>query len=310
MNKEAVAPSEGTWDSYMRTGAFEKAWLLSDAVLQQRKGIPCWHLPRHFQYIWDGSPLHGKKVLVRCYHGLGDTIQFIRYMPMLKAVAEKVIVWAQSRLIPLLQTVAGIDELWPLHDGTPDRTYDVDVELMELPHIFRTTLNTIPAQIPYLHVDSLPIKDLSSGFSVGLVWRSGDWDARRSIPFPLLQPLAAIPGVQYYLLQSDAHAAGWDESFGICIGGRDVLEDARIIKSLDLVITVDTMIAHLTGALGVPVWNLLPINADWRWMEEREDSPWYPTMRLFRQPSSGAWEPVIQQVVSELKNIMPPPKTC
>ena len=142
----------GSWEYHMRQGNFEAAWQCADATLKSRAGLPCWHLPRHFQYIWDGSPLEGKRVLIRCYHGLGDTIQFIRYAPLVKPIAKKVMVWMQPKLIPLLQSVHGIDQLLPLHDGTPDVVYDVDVELMELPHIFRTTLCTVPATIPYLHV--------------------------------------------------------------------------------------------------------------------------------------------------------------
>src|SRR6478735_458987 len=104
------------WMHFMRRGAFEQAWQLTDKDLKARAGIPCWHLPRHQQYIWDGTPLQNKRVLVRCYHGLGDTIQFIRYMPLVKAVAKEVIVWAQEPLLPLLKTVTGIDKLLALHD--------------------------------------------------------------------------------------------------------------------------------------------------------------------------------------------------
>ena len=171
------------WISYMRRGEFEKAWQFSDAVLKERAGVPCWHLPRHQQYNSDGSPLQDKRVLVRCYHGLGDTIQFIRFAPQLQAVAREVLVWAQPQLIPLLQTVEGIDQLLPLNDGTPEAGYDVDVDVMELPHIFRTTLQTIHVQIPYIHVEPLPLSADEEMLSVGLVWRAGDWDPRRHLTF-------------------------------------------------------------------------------------------------------------------------------
>src|SRR5688572_4769011 len=108
------------WTLHMRRGEFEAAWKVSDRVLRARAGVPCEHLPRHFQYFWDGQPLDGKRVLVRCYHGLGDTIQFIRYAPLLRSRAREVIVWAQPKLIPLLRSVPGIDLLLPLHDGAPD----------------------------------------------------------------------------------------------------------------------------------------------------------------------------------------------
>ena len=285
----------------MRCGNIEEAWKCSDAVLQSRDGNPCWHWPRHYQYIWVGTPLDGKRVLIRCYHGLGDTIQFIRFAPLVKKVAKEVIVWAQPKLIPLLETMDGIDQLLPLHDGTPEVEYDVDVETMELTHIFRTTLQTLPATVPYLHVEPLYIVPKTNQLTVGLVWRGGDWDERRNITFPTLLPLANIPNIQLIILQGDAKAAGWQEGFGINASEYSFMEHARIIKGLDLMITVDSMPAHLAGALGVPVWNLLQIKADWRWMNNREDSPWYPTMRLFRQEQEDDWEGVIKRVCNELK---------
>ena len=290
------------WMQYMRSGDFATAWKISDGVLQARAGKPCWHLPRHYQYVWDGSLLNNKRVLVRCYHGLGDTIQFIRYMPLLKAVASKVIVWAQAPLIPLLETVQGIDELLPLHDGVPDVEYDVDVEIMELPHIFRTTIDTIPSKIPYVHVDPLNLATSRKKLSVGLVWKPGDWAPMRSVPFETLAPLQNIDGVELYILQANAHSAGWQEGFGTHPGEFSLYDYARIIKGLDLLISVDSMPVHLAGALGVPVWNLLHAEADWRWMNDREDSPWYPTMRLFRQERLGDWQPVINRVIAELED--------
>jgi len=289
------------WMYHMRRGAFAEAWEKSDADLKSRAGQPCWHLPRHFQYIWDGTPLQGKRVLVRCYHGLGDTIQFIRYMPLVKAIAAEVIVWAQAPLLPLLQTVSGIDRLLPLHDGTPELEYDIDVEIMELPHIFRTTLANLPTQVPYLHVEPLLLSPNNEQLSVGLVWKAGDWDERRSIPFTALTPLTEIPGIRFYVLQADAKIAGWQEEFGIYPGAFNLLEYARVIRGLDLMISVDSMPAHLAGALGVPVWTLLHAEADWRWLENRDDSPWYPTMRLFRQEHPGNWEGVMERVKAELE---------
>jgi hypothetical protein len=285
----------------MQRGAFEAAWTISDGVRRARVGVPCWHWPRHLQYLWDGTPLTGKRVLVRCYHGLGDTLQFIRYAPLIKAIAKEVIVWAQPALIPLLCTMRGIDRLLPLHDGTPEVEYDVDVESMELPYIFRTTLTTIPAKIPYLHVDPAAFQRHRS-MAVGLVWATGNWDhARRSIPFSLLAPLALLPHVGLYILQRGPALDDYRPGLGTLSGSDNVLEAARIIRALDLVIAVDTMPAHLAGAVGVPVWTLLDSAADWRWMNGREDSPWYPTMRLFRQEDHSAWEPVIARVVAELK---------
>jgi len=288
------------WMRCMLSGEFEKAWQKTDKDLRARAGQPCWHLPRHFQYIWDGNPLEGKRVLVRCYHGLGDTIQFIRYMPLLKAVAAEVIVWAQRELLPLLETAQGIDQLLPLHDGTPEVAYDTDVEIMELPHIFRTTLATIPAHVPYLHVEPRFLSSAPEQLAVGVVWQAGNWDGRRSIPFSALAPLAAIPGVQLCILQGDAEWAGWQAGVGINPGALNLYEYARVVRGLDLLITVDSMPAHLAGALGVPVWTLLHADADWRWMQHRNDSPWYPTMRLFRQTQAGDWAGVVERLVEAL----------
>ena len=303
MSQEDQEVIPDLWMHHMRRGAFEEAWKKSDADLKTRAGKPCWHLPRHFQYIWNGTSLAGKRVLVRCYHGLGDTIQFIRYLPLVKAIATEVIVWAQAPLIPLLKSVTGIDQILPLHDGTPEVAYDVDVEVMELPHIFRTKLATIPSVIPYLQVDPLSLSSKDKKLSVGLVWKAGDWDERRSIPFATLAPLAAVPCISLYILQADAPSAGWQEGFGDYPGDFSLFDFARVVRGLDLLITVDSMPAHLAGALGVPVWTLLHAEADWRWMENREDSPWYPTMQLFRQLQPGDWDGVIGRVAAKLKNL-------
>jgi hypothetical protein len=290
------------WMDFMRRGEFEAAWAISDAALRTRAGVACWHQPRHLQNVWDGTAVTGRRVLVRCYHGLGDTVQFIRYMPLLKALAAEVSVWAQPVLLPLLRTMLGIDHLLPLHDGTPDVTYDVDLEIMELPHVFRTTLSTIPSNIPYLQVK--PVSLLRQRrLAVGLVWRAGDWDARRSIPFFLLHSLTEIPGITWYILQRGPGLAEWSPRFGVLPITRNLFEEARLMRALNLVISVDTLPAHLAGALGVPVWTLLPAEADWRWMDGRDDSPWYPTMRLFRQTRDGAWEPVIRRVATALERL-------
>lgn len=299
-NREAL-PID-LWRRHMRQGEFEAAWQLSDTLLDNsagKRGLPP---PRHLQQVWQGSPLKGKRVLVRCYHGLGDTIQFIRYAPLLKEIASEVIVWAQPALMPLLATARGIDRLLRLHAGEPEIDYDLDVEIMELPHVFRTRLSTVPAEIPYLHVEPMPMP-FTEMLKAGICWRAGDWDDRRSIPFALLARLAEIPGIIWYIHQRGDGRAQRAEQFGVRHAFHDLLEEARAMRSLDLFISVDTMPTHLAGALAVPVWNLLHAEADWRWMEGREDSPWYPTMRLFRQARRGEWAPVIARVAAELKTL-------
>lgn len=286
------------WMRHMRQGAWEEAWRLCDAALTARGGVVDWRAPRHLQHIWTGGPVEGRRVLVRCYHGLGDTVQFIRYAPALRARCAALTVWVQPGLIPLLRTLPGVGTLLPLHDGTPDAEYDLDIEIMELPHLFRSTPATLPARVPYLHP---PRRMLPGGtLHVGLVWAAGEWDMRRSVPPRLLAPLAEIPGVTLHLLQRGAARAAWTAG-GVGAGSDDVLEAASLIAALDLVVSVDSFPAHLAGALGRPVWTLLHAEADWRWMEGREDSPWYPTMRLFRQARSGDWQPVAARVAESLR---------
>ena len=285
----------------MRRGDFDTAWNISDTLLHTPQDQT--ELPRWFQRVWDGSSVNGNRVLVRCYHGLGDTIQFIRYAPLLKGIAAEVIVWTQPSLIPLLRSVRGIDRLLPLHDGSPNVEYDVELELNELPHVFRTTLASVPADVPYIFVEpaTLPRGECPR---VGLIWQSGDWDNRRSIPFSEVKRLARVSGIEWHILQRDAARAGWDGTFGSISGGDNPLDDARIMRALDLVISVDTMTAHLSGALAVQTWTLLPFESDWRWLLDRHDSPWYPTMHLFRQHEEGNWTNVVDNVTAQLSRVL------
>jgi hypothetical protein len=240
--------------------------------------------PRHQQQIWDGTPLHGR-VLIRCYHGLGDTLQFIRYAPLVRARSAEVVVWAQPALLPLLGTVAGISRVLPLHDGDPGVACDVDVEIMELPFVFRTTLDTIPAAVPYL--DAGPRQPATDErLRVGVMWRAGDWNSARSIPFDLVRMWLDVPGIRWQSLQHPARLDEADSRLELCPVD-NIWRLARAMCALDLVISVDTMSAHLAGALGLPAWTLLPRQPDWRWLHNRTDTPWYPTMRLFRQSRSG-----------------------
>ena len=292
------------WLAHMRRGDFAAAWAESDWLLQHggRRQDP--RLPRHEQAVWDGTPPHGRRVLVRCYHGLGDTIQFARFLPRLAALAAEVTTWAQPALLPLLATMPDAGRLLPLHDGVPAVDHEVDVEIMELAHLFRVTPATLPARVPYLHVaPAAGVRRAAGALAVGVAWRAGGWDDRRSVPPALLAPLTRVPGVTLHVLQ---RGPGLDErppGFGVVSGADDPLAAARIVRALDLVVTVDSMPAHLAGALGVPVWTLLHADADWRWMDGGERSPWYPTMRLFRQERAGDWEPVVARVAGALARL-------
>jgi hypothetical protein len=282
------------WFAAMQRGDFAAAWRVCDAFLKSRLQAdePQHAKPRHLQNVWNGDSVDGKRVLVRCYHGLGDTIMFARLLPMLKRRAREVIVWAQLALLDLLGTIDGIDRLLPLHEGAVGVPYDIDVELMELPHVLRLQLDDIPTSVPYLHVDA-PAKTIRSHRHAGLVWQAGEWNASRSIPMTLLAPLAQVRRVRWYSLQYGGGALPFRAEDASC---RDLAEQSRRLHALDLVVTVDTLIAHLAGALGIPVWLLLPTPCDWRWMVHRTDSPWYPTMRIFRQRIPGDWKSVIDEV--------------
>jgi hypothetical protein len=278
----------------MRRGDFAAAWEASDRILAARTpGERCWHLPRHEQWVWDGRPLRDQRVLVRCYHGLGDTLQFARCLPRLDTLARETIVWVQPSLIDLLATLPGRERrrLLPLHDGTPEVDYDVDLEIMELAHALRLSPESLADGVPYFDVPRAPRP--SERLCVGVVAATGDWDDRRNVPSELLRPLAEHPRVAAFNLQLDPPLPGL-----VDLSTPDVLLLAKRVRALDLVITPDTMLAHLAGALAVPVWTLLPAEADWRWLQpDRTDSPWYPTMRLFRQPRPGDWRSVIDDVL-------------
>lgn len=286
------------WTNAMYRGDFEAAWRISDAVLAGRRQCEAdrARTPRHLQSLWDGRPLAGRRVLVHCYHGLGDTVQFVRLLPALRRRAAEVVLWAQPALLELLRGFPGADRIEPLHDGAPDFGLDADVELMELPHVLRLRAPTIPRAVPYLRVPGAPPPRRGPP-RVGLAWRAGGWNPSRSIPPPLLAPLARLRGLRWVSLQYPPEPPPLP---AVEAGCRDLVELARRMLALDLVISVDTMTAHLAGALGLPVWTLLPTPCDWRWMEDRVDSPWYPTMRLLRQPRPGDWSGAIARLAEAL----------
>jgi hypothetical protein len=283
------------WTRLMKRGLFEEAWQICDRSIRLRRGRPQHHRPRHLQNIWDGSALAQKRVLVRCYHGLGDTIQFTRYLPMVQRIAAETTVWIQPALLELVRpSLRGI-RLLPLHDGSPDVPFDVDIEIMELAHAFRTTTATIPAPV----LRRFPIVKPPFGVAVvGLQWRAGNWDRERSIPLPSIAPLLHLPGIRFVPLQERLTSS--EQEYFTLPADTDIIGVARTIAGCDLVISVDTMAAHLAGTLRIPTWTLLKHDADWRWMSNRADSPWYPTMRLYRQPAPHSWDAVIAEVRAEL----------
>jgi hypothetical protein len=304
-------PEDGPdeWKEAMLDGAFARAWDVSDEVLRERAGRSCADLPRHLSWVWDGTPLAGRDVLVRCWHGLGDTLQFVRFVPRIAAVARSVIVEAQEPLLPLLRSISRTVPFYPLDAGLPGRR--VAIEAMEVPHALRLRLAELPGPIPYLAppvavtAQLPPRRTGAERARVGLVWAAGDWRRERSLAPPLLLPLTRLQldlvGLQLGPARDDAAARTLTRSFVAALPeDAAITETAALICDLDLVISVDTMVAHLAGALGRPVWLLLDDDADWRWMRRRSDSPWYPTMRIFRQAQSGGWRPVVEQVAAAL----------
>jgi Flp pilus assembly protein TadD len=272
---------------------------------------------------WDGSDLAGRSIFLHTEQGLGDTIQFIRYAPLVAAQrnAGKVIVGCRPNLLRLLRDggVAGVD-----HWIAPDQTlppFQVHSALLSLPLVMgTTTLDQIPSRVPYLHATAetshawrKKLAADSSPLKVGLFWEGSIADRRRSIPLSALAPLAvsAPPGASFHSLQV-GDPARQQRPPGMTLHDysaelTDFAETAGLIEQLDLVISVDTAVAHLAGAMAKPIWTMLPYQADWRWLEARDDSPWYPTMRLFRQKSRGQWDEVIQRVAAALANFTPRP---
>jgi Flp pilus assembly protein TadD len=267
------------------------------------------------QPVWDGGDLNGRTILLRAEQGFGDAIHFCRYVPLVKQRGAKVIFACKPPLVRLMRSLPGYDML--ATQGDPLVPFDVHATLMDLPGLMGTTLETVPAQVPYLSADPALIQTWRQrlanvpGKRVGIAWagaREHQNDKNRSLDLAALAALAQIAGVSLVSLQVGSAAGdlrGASSKMSIINDAAqltDFAETAALIQNLDLVISVDTSVAHLAGALGKPVWVLLPFIPDWRWMLDREDSPWYPTMRLIRQAQRRDWNAVIDRIVTELKN--------
>ncbi len=265
---------------------------------------------RHFlQPLWDGKDLDGKTILLCPEQGLGDAIQFIRYADLVKQKGGQVIVWCLPSLKRLFEQASGIDLLIVNPEEAPD--FDVRAQLMSLPHLLGTTLESIPVNVPYLAPPlgrEFTINE-TPNLKVGIVWSGNPQNSKnklRSFGLNSAIKLLDIPGVNFYSLQKEITEEERSLLEQLQITDlsaylHDFADTAAVISDLDLVISVDTAVAHLAGALGKPVWILLCFVADWRWMLEREDSPWYPTARLWRQEKSGDWEGVFERVALALK---------
>jgi Tfp pilus assembly protein PilF len=271
--------------------------------------------PRNFaQPQWDGRELEGRTLLLHTEQGLGDAIQFVRYVPLAAQRGGKIIIECQAELQRLFQTMDERCQIVPR--GQPLPGFDLHCPLLSLPRVFRTTLANVPKEAPYLHADAEDagrwenrLADDSLIVKVGLAWAGSPThknDRNRSIKLARLAPLGQVPGARFFSLQKGEAAAeaktpptgmelvDWTEEL------KDFADTAALIANLDLVIAVDTAVVHLAGAMGKPVWTLSPYVSDWRWLLDRDDSPWYPTMRLFRQPARGDWDSVITRVADAL----------
>jgi hypothetical protein len=292
------------WTDALRRNNFQRAWELSDRSLSDycASGAIKHAGQRHHQRIWRGEDLRDKLVLIRCYHGLGDTIQFIRFAKPLREIARQVIVWGQPELLSLLAQVDGIDRVMPLHDGAPDTKFDVDIEVMELAHALRATPQLTAGRVPYLPRDFCKSKkQVNSPLSIGIVWEAGTWNTRRSAPPPLFARLLENSDVRLFSLQQGPGRASAATIPAEDIAADDLQTLASTITRLDLIVTVDTMVAHLAGALGVPVWTMLHRGCDWRWPETGRETIWYPSMKLFHQKRAGDWTNVMDEMIEELK---------
>jgi len=290
---------------------------------------------------WDGSPLAGRTILLHAEQGLGDTLQFCRYVPLVAAQGGRIILACQPELHRLLQNVPSLGFHQLLSRGQPLPTFDVHCPLLSLPHVLHTTLETIPCEVPYLRADPAlvqhchnklaatctdpteprvetrgqptPVPAPNRRVKVGLAWAglpTHPNDIHRSLTLAAFAPLAAVPNITFYSLQKGKRASdAADPPPGMHLVDltpdlHDFADTAALIANLDLIISVDTSIVHLAGALAKPVWTLLPFLPDWRWLQDRPDSPWYPTMRLFRQQTQeqepADWPAVLTQVAAAL----------
>jgi tetratricopeptide (TPR) repeat protein len=305
---------------YLGLGRFQEGW----AEYEWRwKCNP--HDVKFPEPAWDGFPLEGKTILLFAEQGLGDTIQFARYAKLVRARGARVILQCQPELVPLLGSCEGIDQLVSRQVQPPPR--DCHAMLLSVPGILGTDSRNIPADIPYLTASPELVErwraELASlqGLKVGIAWqgnKSHPSDRYRSVELKQFEPLARVPGVSFVSLQKGAgteQLAAWEGQTPILDLGERLDKDsgpfmdtAAVLRNLDLVITVDTALAHLAGALGVPVWVAVCADPDWRWQHGREDSPWYPTMRLFRQKRLRGWDDVFARMARVLELRLSPPR--
>ena len=243
---------------------------------------------------------------MRCLHGFGDSVQFLRYLPQLQSQASKVYVEVDPRFADLARYLMGVDEVITWGSKAPQipPEWDVQMEVMELPYVFRTQVGQLPLAQRYLQIKA-PAGGASTRPQIALSWTAGEWNPTRAIPLPLLTPILEEQGCDFWNLTTHcAPRVGSASMHEDDLCRSTVVGLAQRIAAADLVITVDTLAAHIAGAMGVPVWLMLQHRADWRWMRDREDSPWYPSTCIFRQSNEGDWQGVVRQVMKKLRSFV------
>ena len=298
----------------LASGSYRDGW--REYEWRWRKTNPIEERHRHITR-WDGAPLAGRSILLWAEQGFGDTIQFMRYATLLAEQGGTIILECQTPAIgALAERVTGVSTV--IVRGEPVPAVDCQASLLSLPYLLGTTLEQIPARVPYVTVSCehrrrwTELVPRGEQLRVGLVWggRQTLRNRRRSCRLNDFAPLASLPGISWYSLQvgeQAGEAASPPTGMVLCDLTphiNDFTDTAALIEQLDLVITIDTSVAHLAGALGRPVRLLLPVAADWRWLTGRHDSPWYPTMRLLRQEESGGWDTVVMRLKKELSGIL------
>lgn len=309
--------AEAHWNlglALLKAGEYEEGWREYEWRFDQPRAQR-----REFDVpLWDGAPLHGRPILIHAEQGLGDTLQFIRFLPLVKERGGHVILECQPPLEAVLERFTGYDAL--VGRGKPVGHFTCHAPLMSVPRIIGNTLTSLPADVPYLQIDPELVAgwgdaiqaslDREGDLRVGLTWGGNAQhrnDRYRSLPASYLEPLGGVKGVSFFGLQkgrNDLGYAGQPPMIFLEDSKTDLLDTAAILLNLDLVISVDTSMVHLAGALGRPTWVLLSFNNDWRWLMKRQDSPWYPNVRLFRQSRLHDWYTVINHVHRELSELV------
>jgi hypothetical protein len=311
-----VEIQQNEWNLAMRRGDFEAAWHVTDRLEARRRSAP----PTRDNLLWNGDDPTDRSVSVRCLHGLGDTIQFSRFLPLLNARAAELSVFVQPELVSLFKQQRRFGVIKDASTEWEDSRATIEVEIMELGYLFRVTTSSVPA--PCLRVSSavnqhhcLLTSSIQRSRKVAIFWASSGWGGGRYIPLKFFDQLAGLDNVEFFSFQQGAveqetatsalpiHRLAWRT--------RRIIDLARALVQMDVVLSVDTMAAHLAGSLRVPVCLLLEPPADWRWIEGRSDSPWYPQMSVF--PRRHQWSQVINEVSDRLKLMFesrPLPKAC